>query len=195
MTYNPRVKNLENEVLQLSASVITGSVARFTSVTGNVEGTASFASNAGLLDNLDSTDFAKIASDNTFAGVNTFNTRYITASVGITGSDAKFTTITGSTVTGSTALFTTISGTSISASTYLGITTLSSYSSSIGDNSATSFALTHSLNKTNIMVTVREYTTGSFVYPDITYNSSNVVTVSFVSAPTSNQYLVSILGF
>ena len=34
-------------------------------------------------------------SDNTFTAVNTFNTHYITASQGITGSDAKFTTLSG----------------------------------------------------------------------------------------------------
>ena len=34
-------------------------------------------------------------SDNTFTGINTFDTNYVTASVGITGSDAKFTTLSG----------------------------------------------------------------------------------------------------
>lgn len=36
-----------------------------------------------------------LAGDNVFLGINTFENSYITASVGITGSDAKFTTITG----------------------------------------------------------------------------------------------------
>ncbi len=179
-----------------ATSTISGNIGQFTSITGTLNGTASYATNAGNASTV--TNGVYTNTSNTFTDINTFNTSYITASVGITGSDAKFTTITGSTTTGSTALFNTISASTISASNYIGISTgssLSTYSSSIGDNSATSFALTHSLNKTNIMVTVREFSTGSFVYPDITYNSSNVVTVSFVSAPTTNQYLVSILGF
>lgn len=68
------------------------------------------------------------------------------------------------------------------------------YSASIGDNSATVFTVTHNLNKSNIFVTVRENPTGSFVYPDIFYSSSNVLALTFVSAPTTNQYLVSVLG-
>jgi hypothetical protein len=38
-----------------------------------------------------------LSASNTFTGVNTFNTNFITASVGITGSTAQFTSITGST--------------------------------------------------------------------------------------------------
>lgn len=72
---------------------------------------------------------------------------------------------------------------------------VSSYSASIGDGNTTTFALTHSLGKTNIIVSVRENPTGAYVYPDITYVSSNITTIAFASAPTSSQYFVSILGF
>jgi hypothetical protein len=42
-----------------------------------------------------------LSASNTFTGINTFNTNFITASAGITGSIARFTTISGSTISAS----------------------------------------------------------------------------------------------
>jgi hypothetical protein len=68
------------------------------------------------------------------------------------------------------------------------------FSQSVGNNSATVFTVTHNLNKQNIFVSVRENPTGSFVYPDVFYSSSNVLALTFTIAPTTNQYLVSVTG-
>lgn len=221
MTYNPRVKNLENAVLQISASAVTGTTATFASITGTLVGTASYATTAANANTV--TNGVYTNTTNTLTGVNTFNTAYITASAGITGSDARFTSVTGSALSaGSSSQFAVNTSGNITkinnvttnfpssqggASTVLtndgagnlswsaAGSSITTYSSSIGNGSATSFAVTHSLNKTNIMIAVREYTTGSYVYPDIDYTSANVVTLTFATAPSSSQYLVSILGF
>jgi hypothetical protein len=73
---------------------------------------------------------------------------------------------------------------------------LDAYSVLIGNGSATSFTVTHNLGATNdVHVSVRETATNYYVYPDIKYVDSNSVLIEFVSAPTSNQYRVSIIGF
>lgn len=68
------------------------------------------------------------------------------------------------------------------------------YSANIGNGSANTFTVTHSLGKENVTVSVRENSTGYYVYPDIKYSSTNAVIVEFVSAPTTNQYKVIVLG-
>lgn len=72
----------------------------------------------------------------------------------------------------------------------------STYSTTIGDGSATSYTVTHSLNKSNVLVSVREnITNGYFVYPDIKYSSVNAIILEFATTPTTNQYLVSVVAF
>lgn len=83
MTYNPRIKNRRNNKLQVTGSVLTGTVADFGVVSGStvtgstglfdsitvgtinvtttIDTTASFATNAGLLDGLDSSAFVQTA--------------------------------------------------------------------------------------------------------------------------------------
>jgi hypothetical protein len=91
---------------------ITGSDAKFTSITGSHSGNSttatalqtartltigstgkSFDGSAAVSWTLAEIGAVGLTSNNTFTGVNTFNTNYITGS--ITGSDAKFTSITG----------------------------------------------------------------------------------------------------
>lgn len=84
MTYNPRIKNRRNNRLQVTGSLLTGSVAEFSVVTGStvtgsnayfgsitansisitepINTTVSFAQNADKLDNLDSTAFVQTGS-------------------------------------------------------------------------------------------------------------------------------------
>jgi len=69
-----------------------------------------------------------------------------------------------------------------------------SYSTTIGNGSSVSFSVTHSLNTSNIVVSVREVATGYIVYPDVASTSVNAISVEFVTAPTTNQYSVSVLG-
>lgn len=68
------------------------------------------------------------------------------------------------------------------------------YSANVGNGSANSFTVTHSLGKENVVVTVRENSSGYYVYPDVQYSSTNAVVVQFVNAPTTDQYKVIVLG-
>lgn len=72
--------------------------------------------------------------------------------------------------------------------------TLSTFTSNVGNSSANSFSVAHGMNKYNIFVAVRENSTGYFVYPDIRYTNANTIVLEFNTAPSSNQYLVSVLG-
>jgi hypothetical protein len=68
------------------------------------------------------------------------------------------------------------------------------YSVSFGDGTNTSFALTHNLGSEDVVVSVREIATGEIVFPAVFVTSANVVTVEMVSAPTANQYRVTVLS-
>lgn len=73
--------------------------------------------------------------------------------------------------------------------------TVPNYSTYIGNNSATRFVVNHNLNISNVLVSVRESgTIGYFVYPDVIYSGVNNVVIDFVTAPTSGQYLATVLG-
>jgi hypothetical protein len=79
-----------NGVVSISG-LLTGTTAQFTTVSASIISASSYigpiSSGGG--------DVTTTGS-NTFTGINTFNTNFITASVGITGSTAQFTTVTGS---------------------------------------------------------------------------------------------------
>lgn len=68
------------------------------------------------------------------------------------------------------------------------------YQDDIGDNSATSIAVTHSLGTRDVLVSVRNATTFEEVECDVTYTSTSVVTLVFAVAPTTDQYRVVIVG-
>ena len=69
------------------------------------------------------------------------------------------------------------------------------YSVAIGDTSNTSFTVTHNLGTRDVMVSVRETSSPyAKVEPDIAMATTNTVTISFASAPTSNQYTVTVIG-
>lgn len=80
------------------------------------------------------------------------------------------------------------------AATFLANTGPLKFSSNVGNTTGTAFTLTHNLNRVDVFVAVRENSTGYFAYPDIKYVNSNSVIIEFVTAPTTNQYYVSILG-
>lgn len=67
------------------------------------------------------------------------------------------------------------------------------YAANVGNNSATSFALSHGLDSLDVEVEIFENATGETVYADVVRTSSSIVTVSFATAPTTNQYRVIIM--
>lgn len=67
------------------------------------------------------------------------------------------------------------------------------YAANVGNGSATSFALSHGLDSLDVEVEVVEVATGETVYTDVVRTSASMVTVSFASAPTTNQYRVIIM--
>lgn len=66
--------------------------------------------------------------------------------------------------------------------------------STIGDGSATSFAITHNRSTTDVTVEVYDASTTETVIANVTRNSTSQVTVAFASAPASNAYKVVIIG-
>lgn len=64
------------------------------------------------------------------------------------------------------------------------------YAANVGNAAATSFALTHSLNTRDVIVSIYDNTTFEEVFSDVVLTSTSVVTVSFATAPASNAYRV-----
>jgi hypothetical protein len=64
------------------------------------------------------------------------------------------------------------------------------YAANVGNAAATSFALTHSLNTRDVIVSIYDNTTFEEVFADVVLTSTSVVTVSFAAAPASSAYRV-----
>lgn len=65
----------------------------------------------------------------------------------------------------------------------------------VGDTSATSFVLTHNLNTRDVMVQIAEKSSPyGVVLADVELTTVNTVTVGFATAPSNNQYRVTIIG-
>jgi hypothetical protein len=83
--------------------------------------------------------------------------------------------------------------TAAAAKTSLGFTT--KYSASIGDGSATTITITHSMGTKDVTVEVYENASPyEKVYPDIAHGTVDTVDLTFASAPTNNQYRVVVIG-
>jgi hypothetical protein len=67
---------------------------------------------------------------------------------------------------------------------------ISGYAADIGNGSATSFDLTHSLGTKDVIVSIYDNTTFEEVITDVTLTSTSVVTVSFAVAPITGAYRV-----
>ncbi|VTU32353.1 hypothetical protein H4CHR_02994 [Variovorax sp. PBS-H4] len=68
------------------------------------------------------------------------------------------------------------------------------YSATVGDGSATSIAITHSLGTQDVHVQVRDASTNAIVEVDWVATSTTVVTLTFAVAPASNAYRVVVIG-
>lgn len=69
-------------------------------------------------------------------------------------------------------------------------TAVGGYAANVGNGSSTSFVVTHNLNTLDVIVQVVEISTGDTVYTDVARTSVNAVTVTFNTAPTTNQYRI-----
>jgi hypothetical protein len=65
---------------------------------------------------------------------------------------------------------------------------------SVGNNSATSFAISHNLGTRDVVVNVYDNSTYDTVEVDVVRTDANTVTVSFANAPGNNAYRVVIIG-
>jgi hypothetical protein len=64
------------------------------------------------------------------------------------------------------------------------------YAANVGNASATSFALTHSLGTRDVIVLIYDNSTYEQIYADVAMTSTSVVTVTFATAPASSAYRV-----
>lgn len=79
------------------------------------------------------------------------------------------------------------------AGTYASLTGKPLYTVTIGDAAATSFTITHNLNSRNVIVDVSLLATPyTQVQPEIAKTTVNTVTVIFATAPSLNQYAVTV---
>ena len=65
-----------------------------------------------------------------------------------------------------------------------------SYNQLIGDGSATSIAVTHSLGTRNVMVQLYDASTYENVYAEVVRTSTSVVTIDFNTAPANDDIMV-----
>ena len=68
------------------------------------------------------------------------------------------------------------------------------YAAAIGDGAATSISVTHGLGTTDVVVQVRNTSTGEVVDVDLTVTSATVVTLGFATAPAAGAYRVVVLA-
>jgi len=69
-----------------------------------------------------------------------------------------------------------------------------SFVQTIGDGSSTSITITHNLNTRNVVVSVKDTSTYTEVLCDVTASTVNTVTLGFATAPTTNQYIATIIA-
>lgn len=97
-------------------------------------------------------------------------------------------------VTGQLAIANGGTGASTAAAARTALGTTGKVTDTIGDGSATSIAVTHSLGTDDIVVEVYDASSKETVVCDVDRTSTNEVTLTFASAPSSNAYKVVILG-
>lgn len=179
--------NTGDQTISISGDITAaGSTGLLTATVTKINGVTLSGLSTGLLKNTTSTGAPSIA----IAG-----TDYAAASHTHTASNI---TNFNSSVSGLLSVTNIVAGSGIGVSASSGSFTvnLDAYSVLIGNGSATSYTVTHNLGATNdVHVSVRDVGTNYYVYPDIKYIDSNSCLIEFNSAPTSNQYRVSIIGF
>lgn len=69
------------------------------------------------------------------------------------------------------------------------------FAQTIGDGVATGFVITHNFGGADYVWSVKDLTTGDFVYVDGNGDDADQLALTFATAPTTNQYRVAIIGF
>lgn len=100
--------------------------------------------------------------------------------------------ITGNTISAVAGTGITVNGSGINIDTSV---VVRKYAANVGDGSATSYTITHSLNTKDVQVTVYDNSSPyAEVICDVQHTSTSAVTLLFSVAPTSNQYRVVVQG-
>ena len=103
----------------------------------------------------------------------------------------------GLTLTGTTFAVGAGTGISVGADTVAidSAVVVSKYAESVGDGTATSYTVTHSLNTKDVVVSVYDNSSPyAEVVCDVQHTSTSAITLLFSIAPTSNQYRVVVHG-
>ncbi len=97
-------------------------------------------------------------------------------------------------VTGQLAIANGGTGASTAAAARTALSATTKVTGTIGDGSATSIAVTHSLGTDDVVVEVYDASSKETVVCDVDRTSTNEVTITFASAPSSNAYKVVVIG-
>lgn len=68
------------------------------------------------------------------------------------------------------------------------------YAAAIGDGTSTTITVTHNLGTRDVEVAIYNATTFEKVYADVNYATTNTVTITFATAPTSSQFRAVVLA-
>lgn len=69
-----------------------------------------------------------------------------------------------------------------------------SFVQTIGNGSATAITVTHNLNTRNVLVSVKRSSTNAEVEVDVVATTVNAVTLTFATAPTTNEFYVTVVS-
>lgn len=75
-----------------------------------------------------------------------------------------------------------------------GSTGVTKYSETFGNGVITGFTINHAMGTEDISITIKKISNGAIVYPDIFISDGDNVDLNFATAPTSNEYRVTIIG-
>lgn len=83
----------------------------------------------------------------------------------------------------------------LSGAWYRLTTSINKYMVDVGDGASTAITVTHNLNTKDVIVeTFDNSSTYDRIYPEVSHTTVNTVTLTFTTAPTSNQYHCVVVG-